>query len=77
MQGPCAYGTLIVSNQCHPAGVAEYWIVDPLERQITVLTLDGVEYHEAGVHTDGEASSALLAGFKIDTTDVFALLDDT
>ncbi len=59
------------------AGVAEYWIVDPLERQITVLTLDGDEYLEAGVHTEGVASSALLIGFKIDTTDVFAFLDNT
>lgn len=58
------------------AGVAEYWIVDPQERRINVLTLDGDEYREGGVYVEGEAYSELLSGFRVSTNDVFAFLDD-
>ena len=57
------------------AGVAEYWIVDPQERRITVLTLDGDEYREGGVYVEGTARSELLSGFRVSTNDVFAFLD--
>ncbi|MCA9268544.1 MAG: Uma2 family endonuclease [Planctomycetales bacterium] len=50
------------------AGIPEYWIVDPRDRSITVLTLpDGAqEYTEAGRYTEGEeAASPLLAGLAV------------
>ncbi len=58
------------------AGVPEYWIVDPEERRITVLTLDGSEYREHGVFGPGaQAASVLLEGFAVDVTECFAAAD--
>jgi Uma2 family endonuclease len=55
------------------AGIAEYWIVDPEEQRITVLTLDGDSYREHGVFRPGErATSVLLPGFGVDVMAVFA-----
>lgn len=55
------------------AGVAEYWIVDPEERRITVLTLDGPAYREHGVFANSDrATSVLLPGFAVAVADVFA-----
>jgi Uma2 family endonuclease len=54
--------------------VAEYWIVDPQESKITVLTLpDGKsEYAEHGVFRPGEtATSKLLDGFVVDVKACF------
>lgn len=55
------------------AGIPEYWIVDPTNSSITVLTLRGQEYtvHGEFVAT-GEASSVLLKGFNVDVGDVFS-----
>lgn len=48
------------------AGIVEYWIVDPQQRSITVLTLDGGAYRPHGVFRSGErASSVLLEGFGV------------
>ena len=59
------------------AGIAEYWIVDPQERKITVLTLTDTEYREHGVFIEGDdASSVLLAGFACRVSDVFVKCDD-
>lgn len=53
------------------AGIPEYWIVDPQQSLITVLTLTGDAYAEHGEFHPGEtASSALLAGFTADVTQV-------
>ena len=55
------------------AGIPEYWIVDPGEASITVLTLQGQEYALHGEFAAGEAaSSVLLRGFKVDVDDVFS-----
>lgn len=55
------------------AGIPEYWIVNPLNRTITVLTLDGGAYREHGVFARGaQATSALLAGSALDVRAVFA-----
>ena len=55
------------------AGIAEYWIIDPEERQIVVLTLAGDEYREHGTFKSGErATSVLLPGFSADVDEVFA-----
>jgi Uma2 family endonuclease len=48
------------------AGIAEYWIVNPLDETITVLTLHGHAYHEHGIFHRGESvMSALLGGFEL------------
>ncbi|MEM6328889.1 MAG: Uma2 family endonuclease [Planctomycetota bacterium] len=55
-------------------GVQEYWIVDPQDAQITVLTLPAGahEYAEHGVFTPGEAAtSKLLDGFAVDVKACF------
>lgn len=55
------------------AGIPEYWIVNPMNRTITVLTLDGDTYREHGVFRRGStATSVLLAGFALDVSAVFA-----
>ena len=54
------------------AGIPEYWIVDPRDRTILVLTLAGDEYREHGRFAPGqEATSALLPDFTIATAAVF------
>ncbi|MFN8514872.1 MAG: Uma2 family endonuclease [Thermomicrobiales bacterium] len=55
------------------AGIPEYWIVNPLDRTITVLTLEGDTYREHGIFVPGaQATSVLLAGFAVDVRAVFA-----
>jgi Uma2 family endonuclease len=55
------------------AGIAEYWIVDPKEQQITVLTLDSQTYREHGMFGPGtQATSVLLPGFAVTVEAVFA-----
>jgi Uma2 family endonuclease len=48
------------------AGIPEYWIVDPEEETITVLTLERGTYVAHGVFRRGDtATSALLQGFTV------------
>ncbi len=55
------------------AGIPEYWIVDPEMKRVTVLTLAGDEYAAHGEFSEGEeAESALLVGFRVGVTAVFA-----
>jgi Uma2 family endonuclease len=59
------------------AGIAEYWIVDPQERIITVFALADNAYREHGVfRTNGTVSSVLLDGFTCEVNDVFAKCDE-
>lgn len=54
------------------AGIAEYWIVDPLQNTITVLTLIGGGYQQHGVFRPGQAAASVsLAGFSAPVADVF------
>jgi Uma2 family endonuclease len=57
------------------AGIAEYWIVNPLnelDQTIAVLTLDGTSYREHGVFRRGQqATSKLLADFAVSVDEVF------
>lgn len=54
------------------AGIPEYWIVDPREERITVLTLHGTGYLPHGVFGRGErATSALLGGFAVGVDELF------
>ena len=55
------------------AGIPEYWIADPTNASITVLTLRGQEYALHGEYLAGEeALSVLLQGFKVDVGNVFS-----
>jgi Uma2 family endonuclease len=54
------------------AGIAEYWIVDPDERAITVLRLEGDAYVVHGHFIEGTATSALLPGFVVVVAEVWA-----
>jgi Uma2 family endonuclease len=55
------------------AGIPEYWIVNPLDETVTVLTLQGEAYATHGVFGRGErATSELLAGFAVSVDEVFA-----
>ncbi|NJM07101.1 Uma2 family endonuclease [Candidatus Gracilibacteria bacterium] len=54
------------------AQIPEYWIVNPLDETITVLTLDSDAYATHGLFARGEtATSRLLDGFAIDVNAVF------
>ena len=54
------------------AGIPEYWIVNPLNATITVLTLAGSSYRPHGVFQRGEhATSHLLQGFRVLVDQVF------
>jgi len=54
------------------AGIPEYWIVNPLDNTITVLTLSGNAYATHGVFRRGDtATSRLLAGFAVSVDAVF------
>ena len=54
-------------------GISEYWIVDPQEQKIVVLKLEDEAYAVHGEFAPGAmANSALLGGFTVDVTAVFA-----
>lgn len=54
------------------AGITEYWIVDPAEGRITVLSLQNGKYIEYSRAEKGsKAESALLEGFVVDVTPLF------
>jgi Uma2 family endonuclease len=53
-------------------GVPEYWIVNPEDETIAILTLRDGSYVEAGTLCRGQsAASAVLEGFAVDVSDVF------
>lgn len=48
------------------ASIPEYWIANPDDSTITVLSLEGGVYREAGIYARGDtARSVLLAGFVV------------
>lgn len=54
------------------AGIAEYWLVSPLDETITVLALQSQAYVEHGIFRRGEqASSVLLVDLAVAVADVF------
>jgi len=54
------------------AQIPEYWIVNPLDDTITVLTLQGDTYATHGVFRRGDtATSLLLDGFEVSVNAVF------
>jgi Uma2 family endonuclease len=58
------------------AGIAEYWIIDPKDRRITVLKLAGKNYAVHGEFRAGQkARSALVNGFEADVSGCFDAAD--
>ena len=56
------------------AGIPEYWIADPRDKTLTILTLDAgaTEYRESGRYAVGQtARSVLLDGLTVEVTKVF------
>ncbi len=54
------------------AGIPEYWIVNPIDETVTVLTLEGDRYAEHGVFARGTtATSMLLENFAVNVDAVF------
>ncbi len=54
------------------AGIAEYWLVDPQKREITVFFLQNGRYAIHGLFKLGDtAESMLLPGFSVDVSSVF------
>ena len=54
------------------ARIPEYWVVNPIDETITVLTLAGDAYTEHGVFRRGQqADSVSLHGFAVSVTEVF------
>lgn len=59
------------------AGVNEYWIVDPENHSILVLSLNGDAYIELGNFTAGQtATSKVIEGFAVSVDECFAALDN-
>ncbi len=55
------------------AGIQEYWIVDPQERRVTVLALDGTAYRVHGEFAPGQqATSAMFPEFRVEVAAAFA-----
>jgi Uma2 family endonuclease len=55
------------------AGIPEYWIVDPMNSQVIVLSLQGDRYVEIGVFNAGQrAESSVVKGFVLDVGQMFA-----
>jgi len=60
------------------AGVSEYWIVDPEESLVTVLSLTGAEYQVAQECRPGDiARSVLLNGLEILVDQIWALAKES
>lgn len=59
------------------AGIAEYWIVDPLARRITMLRFAAGANEEVGVFVEGQtAASGVLEGLQIDVAACLAAGND-
>jgi Uma2 family endonuclease len=53
-------------------GVKEYWLIDPANRVIEVFSLQNNQYIlHAFVAEEGKATSALLEGFEVHSSDLF------
>jgi Uma2 family endonuclease len=53
-------------------GVKEYWLIDPANRVMEVFSLQNGKYAlHAFVAEEGQASSALLEGFEVHSSDIF------
>jgi Uma2 family endonuclease len=56
------------------AGIREYWIVDPQDRVVTVLVLEGEQYIEHGRFTCGQtATGKLIPAFAVDVQSIMSV----
>jgi Uma2 family endonuclease len=53
-------------------GLAEYWIVDPFDRKITVFLRDGDAWIERLFHSDQSAQGLVLPGFSVNLPDLWS-----
>jgi Uma2 family endonuclease len=59
------------------AKIAEYWIVDPERRVVIIHRLHEDRYVVHGEFAVGQlAASALLPDFRVDVTQLFAVIDE-
>ena len=64
---------LVKRREYARAAIAEYWLVDPKQKQITVLRLKGKKYVVDGTYKAGRsARSRLLAGFTVEVSAALA-----
>jgi Uma2 family endonuclease len=55
------------------ANIPEYWLIDPEQKTVFVLWLEGNSYQEHGLFSPGnQATSRLLPGFTVDVNALFA-----
>jgi Uma2 family endonuclease len=57
-------------------GLLEYWIVDPLERKVTVLTRRGDTWAEAVFRDDQVIASLVLPGFATTVAELWADVEE-
>jgi Uma2 family endonuclease len=57
-------------------GLLEYWIIDPLEKIVTVLTRDGDSWREQVYRDDQLAEGLVLPGLTIRVSDLWAEIED-
>ena len=57
-------------------GLMEYWIVDPLERKVTVLTRRGDIWAEAVFRGDQVIASLVLPGFATTVAELWVDVDE-
>jgi Uma2 family endonuclease len=60
------------------AGIPEYWLIDPLEREIIIFKLNEAnnEYYEVGLYSAGKvATSVFLPGFEISVDHILNTYD--
>ncbi len=53
-------------------GVGEYWIVDPEEESVRVFELGSQGYRPVDTYTTGKAHSAVVEGFAVELSRIFA-----
>ena len=63
-------------EEFHAYGLLEYWIVDPLQRQVTVLTRHGDTWNELVVRGDELIVSMVLPGFATTVDELWVDVED-
>lgn len=64
--------TVVKRRDYAEAAIPEYWIVNPLDESVTVLTLDGATYRDYGTFERGQRfTSMVLPGFTMAVDEVF------
>ena len=63
-------------EEYHAFGLLEYWIVDPLKRQVTVLSRRGDVWHEAVFREGQVIVSLVLPGFATTVAELWIDVDE-